>query len=119
MLSLSGDLTQLTSFWESFDSAVHANKQLSDIEKFNYLNSLLEHTAKEAISGFALTSTNYLKAITTLRKRLGNKQSIVDTHLDVLFNAEPVINSSNVRGLRHFLTLLLQTYQAWIHLSSS
>ena len=94
----SGDLTQWTSFWDSYESAIHTNEQLSEIEKFNYLNSLLERSAKEAISGFALTSTNYHKAITTLQKRFGNKQLIVDTHMDALFNAEPVGNST--RGLR-------------------
>lgn len=53
----SGELTQWTSFWDSFD---YANEQLTDIEKFNYLNSLLERSAKEVTySGFALTATNY------------------------------------------------------------
>jgi len=96
----SGDLTQWTPFWESFDSAIHFNGQLSDIEKFNYLSLLLERSAKEAISGFVLTAPNYHDTITTLLKRFGNKQLIVDRHLDILFNTDPVANSSNVRGLQ-------------------
>lgn len=58
-----GDLTKWTSFWESFESAIHNNRDLSDIEKFNYLSTLLERSAREAISGLALTSTNYHQAI--------------------------------------------------------
>ena len=96
----SGELTQWKSFWDSFESAIRGNEQLTDIEKFNYLNSLLEYSAKEAISGFALTAANYHEAIATLQKWFGNKQLIVDRHLDVLFNIEPVINTTNVRGLR-------------------
>ena len=57
--SFSGDLTKWTSFWESFKSAVHTNDDLSNVEKFNYLNSLLERSAREAVSGLALTVANY------------------------------------------------------------
>ena len=32
-----GKLTKWTSFWDSFESAVHNNRELSDIEKFNDL----------------------------------------------------------------------------------
>ena len=100
LLPFSGDLTQWPSFWDSFASAIHANEQLTAIEKFNYLNSLLERSAKEAISGYALTATNYQEAVATLQKRFGNKQLIIDKHLDVMFNADPVTSDNNVRGLR-------------------
>ena len=33
-----GDLTMCTTFWESFESAVHKNRSLSNIDKSNYLN---------------------------------------------------------------------------------
>jgi len=65
LFSFGGDLTKWTSFWESFQSAVHENSELSDIEKFKYLNSLLEHSAREAVSGLSFTAANYHKAIET------------------------------------------------------
>ena len=37
-----GELTQWTSFWESFEAAVHNNPDLTPVEKFNYLASVLE-----------------------------------------------------------------------------
>ena len=46
--SFNGDLTKWTA------SAVHNNTGLSDVEKFN---SLLEHSARESLSGLALTAT--------------------------------------------------------------
>jgi len=100
LLPFSGDLTQWPSFWDSFASAIHANEQLTAIGKFNYLNSLLERSGKEAISGYALTATNYQEAVATLQKRFGNKQLIIDKHLDFMFNADPVSNDSNVCRLR-------------------
>jgi len=115
LLPFSDDLTQWPSFWDSFASAIHANEQLTAIEKFNYLNSLLECSAKEAISGYALTATNYQEAVTTLQKRFGNKQLIIDKYLDVMFNADPVTSDSNVRGLRRLfdtITLHVQSLRS-------
>ena len=65
------------------------------------MNSLLEHTAREAISGFALTAANYRQAISLLKKRFGGKQQIVDKHLEVLFNIDSVVSGNNVSGLQH------------------
>ena len=82
----SGDLTKWTSFWESFKCAVHNNRDLPDIEKFNYmyLTSVLEHSARDTISGLALTATNYHKAVDILTKRFVCKKQIMNMHMDVL-----------------------------------
>ena len=98
--SFGGDLTKWTSFWESFESAVHSNDDLSDIEKFSYLTSLLERSAREAVSGLALTAANYHKAIDTLKKRFGCKQQIVNKHMDALLQVEAIVSSQNTRALR-------------------
>lgn len=98
--SFGGDLTKWTGFWESFESTVHNNDALSDIEKFNYLTSLLERSAREAVSGLALTAANYHKAIDTLKKRFGCKQQIVNKHMDALLQLEAVVSSHNTRALR-------------------
>ena len=58
-----GDLTAWTAFWDSYESSIHNNPSLSDIDRFNYLRSLLEHVALEAISGLPLTSAKYREAI--------------------------------------------------------
>ena len=46
---------------------------LSSVEKFNYLSSLLENTAREAIAGLSLTEANYAEAVSTLKKRFGGQ----------------------------------------------
>ena len=51
-------------------SAIHKNDDLTDIDKFNHLRSLLERTAHEAIAGLTLSSANYQEI---LRKQFGNK----------------------------------------------
>ena len=54
-----GKLCEWQEFWDSFESAIHMNDGLSNVDKFSYLRSLLLGSAKSAIGGFALTSANY------------------------------------------------------------
>ena len=68
----SGNIMKWATFWDSYESAVHKNDDLTDVDKFNYLRSLLERTAHEAISGLTLSSANYREAINILQKRFGN-----------------------------------------------
>lgn len=44
-----GDMTNWTTFWDSFESAIDSSPGLTEIDKFNYLKSLLEKSAAEAI----------------------------------------------------------------------
>lgn len=95
-----GDLTKWVSFWDSFESSIHRNPLLSNIDKFNYLKSFLESTAAESIAGLTLTSATYDEAVATLRRRFGNTQSIVDKHMDALLNLYAVPTHHDLKGLR-------------------
>ena len=96
-----GELTAWTTFWDSYQVAVHANRSLSDIEKFNYLRSLLQGPALEAIAGLTLTAANYTEAVEVLQKRFGNKQQIINKHMEILLNIEGVTSGRNLKALRH------------------
>lgn len=87
-----------TSFWDSYKSAIHANPALSDVDKFNYLRSLLEREAFEAIASLTLSSANYDQAITIL-KRFGNRQVIVTRHMDMLLSLTAITSDHDVRGM--------------------
>ena len=52
----SGNLLKWQECWDSFDSAIHSNEFLSQVEKMNYLRSKLEGEAAEVISGLTLTN---------------------------------------------------------------
>ena len=95
-----GDLTKWTTFWDAFESAVHKSPALTNIDKFSYLISLLESTAAEAIAGLKLTSANYEEAVATLRRRFGNKQLIINRHMDLLLQLDSVTSTNNLKGLR-------------------
>lgn len=86
--------------WDCYESAVHLNDTLSDVDKFNYLRSLLEKSAYDAIAGLTLSASNYREAVEILRKRFGNKQLIVSRHMETLLNLTAVSADNDLRGLR-------------------
>ena len=98
--TFNGDITMWASFWESYESAVHSSRELSDIDKFNYLNSLLIGTAREAVAGLSLTAANYQDAIAILKKHFGNVQQRKAKHMEILMNIESVTSSRDLKGLR-------------------
>ena len=90
-----------TTFWDSYQSAIHSNAGISDIDKFNYLRSLLDNTALDAIAGLTISTYNYQQAVEILTKRFGNKQVIISKHMDALMNLEAVTSDKNLKDLRH------------------
>ena len=87
-------------FWDSYESAIHSNHVLSGVDKFNYLRSLLDGVAFDAIAGLTLSSSNYQQAIDILHKRFGNKQVIVSNHMDILMNMDAVLSDRHLKDLR-------------------
>ncbi|KAH3857248.1 hypothetical protein DPMN_099854 [Dreissena polymorpha] len=55
MVSFDRDKLKWTEFWDSFETVVHHNKRLSNVEKFTYLKSKVLGEAKYVIAGLSLT----------------------------------------------------------------
>ncbi|XP_054709043.1 uncharacterized protein LOC129218741 [Uloborus diversus] len=87
-------------------SAVHTfkdtgnNSELSKIEKFTYLKSLLGGAALNAVSGFSLSDENYDACIGLIKERFGRVDLVISSHMNNLLNLDPVKYSSNVKALR-------------------
>ncbi len=79
-----GEITSYRTFWDTFESAVHKNAGLSKIDKFNYLNSLLEGRALRAVQGLTVSEDNYEAAVEILQQRFGKPQQIISAHMDEL-----------------------------------
>ena len=100
LLHFNGDMTKWTPFWDSYKAAIHEDSELSDIDKFTYLRSLLEHTASEAISGLTLTAANYAEAVDILRKRFGDNDRIIESHMEALAGLKAVSSSHKLQALK-------------------
>jgi len=77
-----GDVNHWPVFWDSFQSAVHNNDHFPKVDKFNYLNSLLEGPAYKTIQRFTLTGKNYDSAVQLLQERFGDTQQIINAQMD-------------------------------------
>ena len=76
-----------------------SNDQVSDVDKFNYLRSLLENSAYDAIAGMTLSSANYQEATDILKKHFGDQRLIISRHMDVLLNLSAVKLENDLKGL--------------------
>ena len=85
-------------FWDSYKSAIHVNPDLSEVDKFNYLRSLLDHMAFDAIAGLTL-SANYQEAVEIIIKRFGDKKVIISKHMDMLIHMDAISSDRNLREL--------------------
>ena len=100
MKKFNGRPTEWQAFIDCFDSAIHSNPKLGDIDKMNYLRSLVEGPAASAIKGLSSTSENYQSAREILEQRYGNKQLIISSHMDNLLKLPVVSSVSDVKGIR-------------------
>lgn len=101
MITFSGDKLKWSEFWDSFECAIHRNKKLSEIEKFNYLNSKVSGEAKSAILRLALSKENYPIAVEILKDRFGNPQEVIDLHYSKMINLSQA--TSKTSSLRYLL----------------
>ena len=92
-----GNILEWQTFWDSFESSVHHNDSLSDIQRFSYLRSLLQGDAARVIEGFPLTHTNYIQAVELLKERLGQEHQIVNAYMQGLLEL-PRQKSKNISG---------------------
>ena len=72
-----GYILQWQGFRDQFNSAVHQNDHLSDIQKFSYLKSFLTSSASSVLSGLTLIENNYKEAVILLKQRYSNEQVLV------------------------------------------
>ena len=107
-----GKLCEWQEFWDSFESAIHMNDGLSNVDKFSYLGSLLLGLAKSAVGGFGLTSANYESAIELLKKHCGKKVAIQRALISKLLTARPMFNESDMPRLHSLYDFTEMKYRA-------
>ena len=95
-----GNPKEYRAFFDAFNVAVGKISSISDIEKFTYLRSYVIGEAADAIKGLETTEKNYMEALDILEKRFGNKQVIVNCHVDALIKLPAVIGANNTKQLR-------------------
>lgn len=95
----SGKVDEWQEFWDCYESSIHSNPNLSNIDKFSYLRGLLGGAARTTIAALTLTAANYEVAIDLLRERFGKPVVIERAQVNELLNVAPVFNERDTAGL--------------------
>ena len=95
-----GRVDEWQEFWDCYESSIHSNPNLSDVDRFSYLRGLFGGAARTTIAGLALTAANCKAAIDLLKGRFGKPVVIERAHVNELLNVAPVFNERDTTGLR-------------------
>lgn len=99
--SFDGAITRWQSFWNMCSHSVHYNLRLSNTDCFDYLVSLVDKAADEAIAGLKITQSCYSNGLDVLKNRFGNVKRIEQKYLENLRMLRHADSFSKVASLRN------------------
>lgn len=86
----SGDIETWARFWEQFEQSIDKDPSLSIINKHIFLRGYLEGEPKHLIEGIAVIADTYEETKRILQARYGDKNRIIQAHLDYLEAIKPI-----------------------------
>ena len=95
-----GDPRLFSTFWDLYEQTIHRNPQLSNIQKFTYLKTLLSENALACTAGIRVTGENYETLISTLKNRFEKPDLMKDKYLHQLINLHRVSEDAKHPALR-------------------
>lgn len=107
----SGQPEKWIAFHSLFESTVHTNNKLSQVEKFTYLLSCLTNEPLNIIKSLPITAENYTIAYDQLVKRYNNTRLLISLHINKIMDLTSM-NHSSVKQLRHFLSIFQENSSA-------
>ncbi|XP_018377662.1 PREDICTED: uncharacterized protein LOC108770525 [Trachymyrmex cornetzi] len=98
----SGKYDEWYPFFDSFNSLIHINASLSDVQKLQYLRASLTGDAAKIISALEISDPNYQVAWAILKERYDNRREIVQSHIKAIFEL-PSMAKENITELRQIV----------------
>jgi hypothetical protein len=86
----SGDIETWARFWEQFKQSVNNDPSLTTINKHIFLWGYLEGEPKHLVEGIAVVAETYEETKKILEARYGDKNRIIQAHLDYLEDVKPL-----------------------------
>ena len=108
-----GKITEWPTFWDSFNSTINTNNDLSRIDKFKYLISCLHGEAKDTLTGFNISNSQYEVAVNLLKERYDDKEFIIHSYYEALSNLQKSKNSTQqLRCTFNFIETQLRSLES-------
>jgi hypothetical protein len=86
----SGDKETWARFWEQFKQSIDDDPSLTTINKHIFLQGYLEDEPKHLVEGIAVVAETYEETKKILEARYGDKNRIIQAHLDYLEDVKPI-----------------------------
>ncbi|KAJ8716672.1 hypothetical protein PYW07_003299 [Mythimna separata] len=109
--SFSGQYHDWLEFRDTFSSLIHLDKSIPNINKFHYLRAALKDSAAVVIQSLEFSSDNYEVAWELLCDRYNNKRSLVNNHIQAIFNLEQLAKESS-KSLRNLIDTVNRNLRA-------
>ncbi|CAK9816105.1 hypothetical protein ANTPLA_LOCUS8887 [Anthophora plagiata] len=97
-----GSYSNWVKFRDTFESLIHHNASLSNIEKFHYLNSSLKGNAARTIQALGISEINYTLAWNSLKDRYEDLKTLKHHHVRSIYEVPPLSRES-LPGLRNLI----------------
>lgn len=108
--TFSGNYEEFVSFKNRFTSMIESKKNLTNLDKFDYLCSALKGDSKNKLSTIA-TDSAYDESWNNLERAYGSKRILTSHHLNKLLNL-PKIEKGNYKSLIELTDKALQHVEA-------
>nr|CAI5860262.1 unnamed protein product [Callosobruchus analis] len=90
-----GTLENWLEFRDIYESLIHKNELISEVQRFHYLRSSLTGEPAQLIKGVEFSSDNYSIAWDMLVQRYNNDDMLVHNYVKNLFHMEPILKESS------------------------
>nr|XP_042912776.1 uncharacterized protein LOC107436914 [Parasteatoda tepidariorum] len=91
-----GDIEQWQCLWEQFKSSIDDNNSLSLADKHVFLRGYLEDEPRRLVDGISISADTYETTKALLQNRYGDKNRMIQAHLDFLENISPIRNPTPI-----------------------
>lgn len=95
----SGKYEEWFPFFDTFNSIIHTNGSITDVQKLQYLRAFLVDDASHVVSSLEISAANYEVAWKLLQERYDNKRVIVQSHIRAIVDL-PTMTRENSGELR-------------------
>lgn len=107
----SGEFHNWLDYRDIFESLIHKNSIIDNIQKFHYLRASLQGEASQIIKSLEMSSDNYRVAWELITDRYNNTRQLVSNHVHALFHIHP-IQKESAASLRQLLDTVNKNLRA-------
>ncbi|XP_011258374.2 uncharacterized protein LOC105252613 [Camponotus floridanus] len=108
--TFNGTFNRWESFRDRFKAIIIDNRNLTNVDRLQYLCSSLSGDASNALNNLAITDANFAVAWDILTSRYENKCRLINGHLQTLFSLSPVSSETfkDLQTLRDTTNMSIQ-----------